>query len=189
MRRASSPSSAPAPARFTANTRESGNRCKWVCFGCTFSSSRRSLGGGGGLTRLPRAVFAVRRGAPGRSHELRLSLRVHQLTLVGCRPTGGTGDGHEGRQVECCIVVPVDDQAAALAVVTALGQGQLGFHCLAPRARFRRWVPAVGDHECCPIPLGLVSELTSQLGGRAVEQGPVEAGFASPVPRASSRKR
>src|SRR5688572_2776945 len=100
---------------------------------CTFSGSRRLLGGGGGLARSggAGAVFAVRRGAPARRHEPLLFLRVGRNGVpAGSRPTGGTGGLGERSQVDGGVDVPVDDQAAVLAVIGALGERQFGFHRL-----------------------------------------------------------
>src|ERR1035441_328266 len=133
------------------------------CAVVTRSCCRRLLGGGGSLTRGCGAVLTVLRGPPARGHGLVLSPSGSQIALAGSRPTGGTCPGCESGQVDARVVVPVDDQATLLAVVGALGQGQVGFLCPAGRASLRRRIPPVSDHQRGPVPLGLVGQLAAQL--------------------------
>ena len=69
------------------------------------------------------------------------------------RPTGG-----EVEQVTGGVYVPVLLVPAVLARVSALLEGQLGFHCPAGRARFRTREPAVRRDQRPAVPRGLVAE-------------------------------
>ncbi len=83
----------------------------------------------------------------------------------------------KGREVAGSVVVPVDDQAARLAMKRPLCERQLGFHRLAARASLGAWEPPVCDDQPGAVPLALVGKLAAQLARRGVEDGPVEAGL------------
>ncbi len=104
-------------------------------------------GGGDGLVQLGAgAVFAVRRGAPGRAHEPLLSLRVHrELSPAGSRPSGGTDacDGlHQGVEVGRGVQVPVDDGPQLNAM--ALSASSTGRH-RSEKGPFLGAPPRLGD--------------------------------------------
>src|ERR1022692_1556746 len=98
------------------------SRCQSVRFGGWVAGSRVLRPGGPGLGRVCGAGFLFRWLLPGAAGSCAASGGV-----LGLRPTGG-----EVHQVTCGVDVPVQVQAAVLAVVGALGQGQLGGR--APRA-------------------------------------------------------
>src|SRR4029453_1837393 len=74
---------------------------------------------------------------------------------------------------------PIELEATDLASEGALGQGELGFHTAAARARLGRGVEPVGHHQLAAVPGRLVGELSSQLSQTAVGQGPGQAAIAN----------
>jgi hypothetical protein len=75
--------------------------------------------------------------------------------------------------------VPAEDEPAVCADVIALGQGQLGSHRSAPRARPARREPPVRDDHPAAMPCGLVLHLPAELPERRVRDVPGQP----PVPR------
>jgi len=78
-------------------------------------------------------------------------------------------------EVDRGVAVPVDGQAAGVAVVGAFVQRQLGFHRATGGAGLRTGVPPAGYQEPGAVPGGLVAELAAQLAEPGVGQGPVQA--------------
>lgn len=85
-------------------------------------------------------------------------------TSVSClRTTPGDVPLHERGEVECGVLVPVQDEPARLADVGAYPQRQLGFHRAAGTTRLRGGEPAVRDLKVAAVPHGPVCELAADL--------------------------
>jgi|SRR6185312_5059242 len=70
---------------------------------------------------------------------------------------------NKASKVDRSVMIPVANHTAVLAGKDTLGQGQLGFHCLANRAGLGAGEPSAGDFQPAIIPGGLIFELSAKL--------------------------
>src|SRR5258706_86236 len=82
-------------------------------------------------------------------------LLVGSTSVYRLRATPDDVALHERGEVECGVLVSVDDQATRFTGERTHRQRQLGFHCLAAGTRFGGGKPAVGDGEHATVALGL----------------------------------
>jgi hypothetical protein len=81
-------------------------------------------------------------------------------------------------EVDRGVELSVNDRAAVLTPVYALGQGELGFHHAAGRAGLRAGIPPVRYHQPTAIPSGLVAELSAHPAESGIGDGPVQPAAA-----------
>ena len=130
------------------------------------SRSQRLPAGGPGLIRVRGAGFLLRPAAPGEAGSY-----LRSTGVLALRPTDG-----EVEQVTCGVLVPVYDQAARLAQVRPLGQGQFGFHRTATRARPGTWAEPASRDQLAAVPGGLAGEHPPGFPEASVGDGAGEDG-------------
>jgi hypothetical protein len=88
---------------------------------------------------------------------------VGSTSVLCLRATPGDDTFYQRSEIDCSVLITIQDQTTLGAHEDPFGQAQLGFHHTASRACLRGGEPAVRNNERPAVPNGLVGELAADL--------------------------